>query len=85
YVERFERKWTAGDPAPTEDLLGAADIQSLADLGNSYSLVREMRSVPFGLDDMGRLAAATAAPLLPLLLTVFSPEELVIRLIKVLF
>jgi hypothetical protein len=85
YVERFERKWIAGDPAPAEDLLGAADIQSLADLGNAYSLVREMRSVPFALDDMARLAAATAAPLLPLLLTVFSPEELMLRVIKVLF
>ena len=85
YVERFERKWIAADPRPAEDLLGAADIQSLADLGNSYSLVREMRPVPFGLDDISRLAAATAAPLVPLLLTVFSPEELIMRLIKVLF
>jgi len=84
YVQSFEQKWTrCSDPG--EDLLGAADIQSLADLGNSYALVREMRSVPFGLDDMTRLAVATAAPLLPLLLTVFSPEELVMRLIKVLF
>jgi hypothetical protein len=31
------------------------------------------------------LAAATAAPLLPLLLTIFSPEELILRVIKVLF
>ena len=85
YVEKFERKWIDGNPPPTEDLLGAADVQSLADLGNSYGLVREMRAVPFGLDDMTRLAAATAAPLLPLLLTVFSPEELILRLIKVLF
>lgn len=85
YVERFEKKWIAGDPAPAEEILGAADIQSLADLGNSYSLVREMRSVPFGLDDMTRLAAATAVPLVPLLLTVFSPEELILRIIKVLF
>jgi len=44
-----------------------------------------MRSVPFGLEDISRLAAATAAPLLPLLLTVFSPEELIMRVIKVVF
>jgi hypothetical protein len=31
------------------------------------------------------MAAATAAPLLPLLLTIFSPEELIMRVIKVLF
>jgi ABC-type Fe3+-siderophore transport system permease subunit len=53
------------DPAASEELLGGADIQSLADLGNCYALVREMRSVPFGLEDITRLAAATAAPLLP--------------------
>jgi hypothetical protein len=85
YVESFEQKWVLGDPGPSEELLGAADIQSLADLGNSYGLVREMRAVPFGLEDISRLAAATAAPLLPLLLTIFSPEELIMRIIKVVF
>jgi hypothetical protein len=83
YVESFEQKWVLRDPGPFEELLGAGDIQSLADLGNSYALVREMRAVPFGLEDISRLAAATAAPLLPLLLTIFSPEELIMRIIKV--
>jgi hypothetical protein len=85
YVESFEQKWVLRDPASSEELLGAADIQSLADLGNSYALVRDMRSVPFGLEDITRLAAATAAPLVPLLLTIFSPEELILRIIKVVF
>jgi len=84
YVDNFEQKWVE-DTDPSEELLGAADIQSLADLGNSYAMVREMHSVPFGLEDMSRLAAATAAPLVPLLLTIFSPEELVMRIIKVIF
>jgi len=85
YVESFQQKWVRSDPAPSEELLGAADIQSLADLGNSYALVREMRPIPFGLEDIGRLAAATVAPLLPLLLTILSPEELIMRVIKVVF
>ena len=85
YVESFEQKWVLRDPASSEELLGAADIQSLADLGNSYALVREMRSVPFGLEDITRLAAATGAPLVPLLLTIFSLEELILRIIKVVF
>jgi len=42
-----------------------------------------MRMVPFGLQDISRLAIATAAPLSPLLLTIFSFEELMIRLFKV--
>ena len=85
YVDGFEQRWILSDRASSEEILGAADIQSLADLGNSYALVREMRPVPFGLEDISRLAAATAAPLLPLLLTIFSPEELILRVIKLVF
>jgi hypothetical protein len=85
YVQGFEGKWVDGGAPQGEELIGSADIQSLADLGNSYAVVREMRVVPFGLKDMTRLAAATAAPLLPLALTIFSLEELVTRLIKILF
>src|SRR5260370_15435472 len=85
YVESFDQKWVLRDPANSEELLGAADIQSLADLGNSYGLVREMRAGPFGLEDISRLAAATAAPLLPLLLTILSPKHAIMRIIKVVF
>jgi hypothetical protein len=85
YVDRFEQKWVLEDPALSGELLGTGDIQSLADLGNSYAMVREMRPVPFGLEDISRLAVTTAAPLLPLLLTIFTPEELIMRVIKVVF
>jgi hypothetical protein len=83
YVERFERKWVHQPAMGSEELLGTGDIQSLADLGNSYSMVRDMRAIPFGLEDISRLAAATVAPLVPLLLTIFSPEELLMRVLKV--
>ena len=85
YVDSFEQKWIADNPGPSDELLGTGDIQSLADLGNSYAMVRDMRAVPFGLEDITRLAAATAAPLVPLLLTIFSPEELILRIIKIVF
>ena len=84
YVDGFEEKWVLNTP-PSEEVLGSGDIQSLADLNNSYDIVRGMRPVPFGLDDISRLALATAAPLAPLLLTVFSPEELIMRLVKLVF
>jgi hypothetical protein len=85
YVFGFEEKWIRRGAPDTADLLGSGDIQSLADLGNSYSVIRDMRVVPFGIRDVARLAAATAAPLLPLALTVVSFDELVTRLIKVVF
>lgn len=85
YVKDFDRTWIKKEGTPESALLGSADIQSLADLGNSYDIVREMRPVPFGLQDITRLAMVTAAPLVPLGLTIFSLEELVIRLLKVIF
>jgi hypothetical protein len=85
YVEGFQNKWIAGYDTNSQELLGTGDIQSLADLGNSYAIVNEMRLVPFGIQDMSRLAAATAAPMVPLLLLVWSPEEVISRIIKIFF
>jgi hypothetical protein len=85
YVDDFEKKWILGMRPPSEKLLGVPDIQSLADLGNSYSLVRQMRIVPFGATDIGRLAAATTIPLSPFLLTIFSADELFKRILRILF
>jgi hypothetical protein len=84
YVAEFDEKWVRGR-TKGEELLGSADIQSLADLGNSYAVVREMQLVPFGLSDVTRLAAAAAFPVLPLLLTIMPLEELVTRLLKMIF
>jgi len=84
YVEGFGEKWVRSSH-PSGELLGSGDIQSLADLANSYQVVREMRVGPFGLQDISRLAIATAAPLSPLLLTIFSFEELMIRAFKIVF
>ena len=84
YVNSFEEKWVLNTP-PSEEVLGSGDIQSLADLNNSFEIVSHMRAIPFGLDDITRLAAATAAPLVPLLLTIFPLEELILRLVKIVF
>ncbi|PSH04829.1 MAG: hypothetical protein CXZ00_05545 [Acidobacteria bacterium] len=85
YVEQFEEKWVLRGTSHYDGLLGTGDIQSLADLGNDYAIVREMILVPFGLQDMARLAVVTAAPLMPLGLIIFSPEEILMRLVKVIF
>jgi hypothetical protein len=85
YVQEFEGKWIRGGAPKGEELLGSGDIQSLADLGNSFSTIQEMRAVPFGIRDVTPLVVASVVPLLPLLLSVFSPEELVMQLIKILF
>ena len=83
YVEGFRDRWIPGDQVHPEELLGTGDIQSLADLGNSYTVVQEMRLVPFSLKDVSRLVAVTVAPMVPLLLLVWSPEEVIMQVLKV--
>jgi len=84
YVDDFDQKWIRKG-TNAEEILGTADIQSLADLGNSYAVVREMRLVPFALGDVVLLVGAVALPILPLVLTIMPLEELVTRLIKIVF
>jgi hypothetical protein len=81
YVIDFDRKWLRGK-IDDEQLLGSGDIQSLADLGNSFAVVREMRVVPFATGDVLRLLVAALIPLVPLLLTIMPLEELVTDAIK---
>jgi len=80
YVRKFDQKWlrTAGHEG--EPLLGSGDIQSLADLGNSFAVIQDMRVVPVTKLAMFQLAAATAAPLVPLVLTLMPLEELIRKL-----
>lgn len=84
YVREFDDKWLRGRAPANEPLVGSADVQSLADLGNSFELVRSMRTVPFTRDTVVQLAAITLLPLVPLLLTMVSLEELLKGLLKVL-
>jgi len=83
YVEGFRDKWIPSNGIKSDELLGTGDIQSLADLGNSYTVVQEMRLVPFSLKDVSRLVAVTVAPMVPLLLLVWSPEEVIMQVLKV--
>jgi len=84
YVREFDDKWLRG-VAADEPLMGSPDLQSLADLGNSYELVRSMRVVPFTREAVLQLALITLVPIAPLLLTMISAEELLKRLLQIVF
>jgi hypothetical protein len=85
YAREFDRKWIHGENPEREPLLGSADIQSLADLRNSFLVVKDIRWTPFDVWNVVTLAAFTLVPLAPLLLTAFSVEELLDRLLRTLF
>ena len=66
-------------------MLADQDIQSLADLGNSFAVVREMRFVPVSAHDVLLLLLVTIFPFLPLLLTIMPLDQLVVHALKIVF
>ena len=85
YVRDFDTKWIHGDKSPDDQLIGTSDIQSLADLGNSYAMVRAMRVVPITLELVQQIVVATLLPVAPLLLTMMPLKELIKKLGSILF
>jgi hypothetical protein len=85
YVREFDTKWLRGAASADEPLVGSGDIQSLADLSNSFEVVRTMRVAPVTRDAVVQLAVLTLAPVAPLALTMMPLEELVKKLLGVLF
>jgi hypothetical protein len=84
YVEAFDRKWVRSETPSAEPLIGTPDVQSLADLNNSVSVVSGMRIIPAGNRLFLSLAASATVPLLPLLLLKYPVAELTAKLFQVL-
>ena len=76
YVNGFHKKWLDAANPDREPLLGTADLQSLADLGNSISVVSNMRIVPISLLLLKDYALIALLPFLPLLLFKYPVAEL---------
>ena len=85
YVREFDAKWLRGGAPADEALVGSGDIQSLADLGNSFEVVRTMRIAPITKEAILQLVVATLAPIVPLALTMMSLEDLLKRLLGIMF
>jgi hypothetical protein len=81
YSRDFDRRWIRSADRDGESLLGTGDIQSLADLGNAFSVIREIRAVPFKRDTFVQLTMATVVPFAPLVFTMIPIDELLNRII----
>jgi hypothetical protein len=85
YAREFDVKWLRGGVRSGTPLVGSSDIQSLADLDNSFAVVRDMQPIPFNLRTIVQLAVITLLPVSPLLLTMIELEVLLARLLQVAF
>ena len=85
YVRGFDAKWLRGGAPADEELIGSADIQSQADLGTSYDVVRSMRIAPLSIQAIVPLVLATVIPIVPLMLTMIPLNELLKKLFGIVF
>jgi hypothetical protein len=84
YTRMFESKWLHGRHPSGEALLGSPDIQSLADLNNSYGVVREMAIMPIDRRTLIGLVLATLLPMVPVLLLATPADELIKTVLRLL-
>jgi hypothetical protein len=82
YTEQFDRKWVHYSARASEPLLGTGDIQSLADIGNSFGFVETMTIAPITRRLTLQLAVQAALPLLPLIILGTPTPELVHAVLK---
>lgn len=79
YTRAFHRKWIEGR-RPASEALGTPDIQSLSDLGNSFSVVSQTRLFVFGMRSLLSVWAAAIVPMLPLVASKFTVEDMLKRI-----
>jgi hypothetical protein len=77
YTRLFHARWI--DERQRGELLGTADVQSLADLGNSYQVVTRTRLLPFTPLLAALIAAAAIAPAIPVALLRIPLTELLMK------
>ena len=85
YVTAFRQKWISSTTEEKESLLGTGDIQSLADLANSFEVIQETNLLPFNIKSVLRLAIILVLPILPLFLTMIPLSEIIDRVLKMAF
>lgn len=85
YTRDFDNKWLQNNAPVNETLLGHADIQSLADLGNSFEIVQTIHLAPVTSRTIFNLVFAILLPMLPLLLTIIPLNDLLIKILSSIF
>lgn len=83
-VHDFHNRWLNQNHPADQSLMDPPDIQSLSNLGSSYESMKQLRWIPFNLQNVIQLTVITLLPVTPLLLSMFSVEELLGKLLKIL-
>ncbi|MEN6519825.1 MAG: hypothetical protein ABFD46_01550 [Armatimonadota bacterium] len=84
YARLFDQKWIGGSHPEDETVLGSSDIQSLADLANSYAIVQNMRIMAADNKTVIGIAVMAAIPMIPVFFATLPFDEIVARVLGIL-
>lgn len=79
-ARRFSRRWIEPDNSDDDidRLLGSSEVDTLANLTVTFGTIKRIRVIPVDLVTALTIAGATLGPMLPLVLTVYTPGEIFI-------
>jgi hypothetical protein len=83
YVRAFHARWVDPRIPGAGELLGTPDLQSLADLGNSFQVVTGTRLFVFNLRHVLAVWAAALAPMIPLIASRWTIEQVLEKIVGV--
>ena len=75
-IEPSPMEWINVKDENAQDLLGSSQIDALANLTTTYSSIKRTRIAPVDLITALSVISATLGPMLPLVLTVYTPIEI---------
>ncbi|MCE5200471.1 MAG: hypothetical protein ABFD54_13325 [Armatimonadota bacterium] len=84
YARLFDQKWVKGVNPEDEIILGSSDIQSLADLRNSYDIVQNMSIIAADRKTITVIVATTIIPMIPLFFVAFPFDEIIVKVLGIL-
>lgn len=83
YARLFDDKWAKGINPERESILGSSDIQSLADLRNSFDIVQNMSIVAIDRKSITMIIAAAFIPMIPLFFVALPFDEIIAKVLGV--
>ncbi len=72
----FTSRWNNVGDEDAQDLLGSSQIDALANLTTTYGTIKRTRIAPIDLVTALSIVSATLGPMVPLVLTVYTPIEI---------
>ncbi len=72
----FEQRWYSKNDEQAEVLLGTGEVDTMSNMTVTYATIKRIRAAPIDLVTALAIIGSTLGPMVPLILTVYTPAEI---------